>query len=191
MAMQMTNPEQLAASPALSPSEVKTGNRAVSLLKQLLQFAIVGLLGFVSYFVISHYVLQTVKVVGRSMVPTLYDSQRYLLNRWIYHFHPPRHNDIVVLRDPSDNGFSVKRVIATPGDSLYMKDGYVYVNGARLNETYLAPNTPTFTDSKYREKLILCGKDQFFVLGDNRLNSIDSRAYGPVPRQNILGPIVQ
>ena len=191
MAMQMTDPKPIAASPALSRSKMKTGNRVLGLLKQLLQFTVVSSLAFVSYFVISHYVLQSVKVVGRSMVPTLYDSQHYLLNRWIYHFHAPRHSDIVVLRDPSDNGFSVKRVIATPGDSIYLRDGDVYVNGCKLKEGYLAPGTPTFTDSKYRDQLILCGKDQFFVLGDNRLNSIDSRVYGPVPRGNILGPIVQ
>ena len=144
----------------------------------------------VSYFVISHFFLQSVKIVGRSMVPTLCDSQHYLLNRWIYYVRSPRQSDIVVLRDPSDNGYSVKRVIAAPGDSVYLKDGNVYVNGSKLTETYLAPGTPTFTDSKYRDQLILCGKGQFFVLGDNRLNSIDSRTYGPVPRTNILGPIV-
>ena len=189
--MQITEPEQIAAAPALSPSKVKNPNRLLAFLKQAFQFAVVASLSFASYFVISHYVLQSVKVVGRSMVPTLFDSQHYLLNRWIYHFHAPRHSDIVVLRDPSDNGFSVKRVIATPGDSLYIKDGDVYVNGCKLNENYLAPGTPTFTDSKYRDQLILCGKDQFYVLGDNRLNSIDSRVYGPVPRGNILGPIVR
>ena len=57
-----------------------------------------------SYFIISHYFLQSVKVVGRSMVPTLCDSQHYLLNRWIYYVRSPRQSDIVVLRDPSDNG---------------------------------------------------------------------------------------
>jgi signal peptidase I len=59
-----------------------------------------------------------------------------------------------------------------------------------LNEPYLVPRTPTLTDSKFRDQLILCGKDQYFLLGDNRLNSVDSRAYGPVPRRNILGPLV-
>jgi signal peptidase I len=143
------------------------------------------------YFFISHFLLQSVKVVGRSMMPTLYDSQHYLLNRWVYHLHEPRHSDVVVLRDPSDNGFSVKRIIAAPGDSIYLKDGSVYLNGCKLNELYLAPGTPTFTDSKYHDKLILCGKDQYFCLGDNRCNSIDSRMYGPVPRGNILGPIIR
>ncbi len=189
----MTDPEQIAATAALEPSKIKikTDGRAASVIKQAFQFLVVASLAFVSYFVISHYVLQSVKVVGRSMVPTLYDSQHYLLNRWIYHVHAPRCSDIVVLRDPSDNGFSVKRIIAGPGDSIYLRDGCVYVNGRKLDEPYLAPNTPTFTDSKYLRQLTLCGKDQFFVLGDNRLNSIDSRVYGPVPRRNILGPIVR
>jgi signal peptidase I len=109
----------------------------------------------------------------------------------VYHIHAPRHSDVVVLRDPSDNGFSVKRIIATPGDSIRLKDGSVYVNGCKLNEAYLAPGTPTFTDSKYRDQLILCGKEQYFLLGDNRLNSVDSRTYGPVPRANILGLIIR
>jgi signal peptidase I len=142
-----------------------------------------------SYSLISRFLLQSVKVVGRSMVPTLYDSQPCLLQRWVYQLHAPRHSDVVVLRDPSDNGFSVKRIIATPGDSIYFKNANVYANGYKLKETYLATGTPTFTNSKYRNQLILCGRDQYFVLGDNRLNSIDSRAYGPVPRTNIFGPV--
>src|ERR1041385_116382 len=87
-----------------------------------------------SYFGVSHYLVQSVRVVGVSMIPTLHDSQSYLLNRWIYHTRSPRHSDIVVLRDPSDNGFSVKRVIATAGESVFLKDGAVYVNGQPLKE---------------------------------------------------------
>jgi signal peptidase I len=189
-AMQMTKAEAIPGKPALLSTTRKAGKSNRSVLRQGCQLLSVAALAVASYLVISHFLLQSVKVVGRSMVPTLYDSQHYLLNRWIYHLRTPQHSDIVVLRDPTDNGFSVKRVIAAPGDSIYLKDGNVYLNGCKLNEPYLAPRTPTFTDSKFRDQLILCGKDQFFLLGDNRLNSIDSRAYGPVPRRNILGPLV-
>ena len=189
-AMPPTHPESISASSDLLPPARKARTPASSILRQTFQCLVVMVLATASYFVISHFLLQSVRVAGRSMVPTLFDSRHYLLNRWIYHVRPPRHSDIVVLRDPGDNGLSVKRIIATPGDSIYLKDGSIYVNGCKLNEPYLTPGTPTFTNSKYRDQLILCGKDQFFVLGDNRLNSIDSRAYGPVPRRNILGPII-
>jgi signal peptidase I len=189
-AMPTTDPEFISVSPDLLPLPRKARRPVRSILRQSWQFLAVGGMAVACYFFISHFLLQTVKVVGRSMVPSLYDSQHYLLNRWIYYVRPPRQSDIVVLRDPSDNGYSVKRVIAAPGDSIYLKDGAVYVNGCKLRETYLTPGTPTFTESKYHDQLILCGKGQYFVLGDNRTNSIDSRTYGPVPRQNILGPIV-
>ena len=190
MAMQTIEPESISASSDLFPLARKTRTPAPSIRGQIFQCLAVLVLATACYFVISHFFLQSVKVVGRSMAPTLLDSQHYLLNRWIYHVHPPRYSDVVVLRDPSDNGFSVKRVIATPGDFILLKQGSVYVNGCKLDEAYLAPGTPTFTDSKSGDQLFLCGQNQFFVLGDNRLNSLDSRIYGPVPRRNILGPII-
>jgi signal peptidase I len=160
------------------------------ILRQSFQWLALLVLATASYSLFSRFLLVSVNVVGRSMVPTLYDSQHCLLKRWVYQLHAPRHSDVVVLRDPGDNGLSVKRIIATPGDSIYFKDASVYVNGCKLKETYLAAGTPTFTDSQYRNQLILCGKAQYFVLGDNRLNSVDSRTYGPVPRTNILGLVI-
>jgi signal peptidase I len=188
--MPTSDPELLSNSPALFPFQRNTPTPFRRVLRQSWHLLLVAAMAAASYLVVSHFLLQTVKVVGRSMIPSLYDSQSYLLNRWIYYVHPPRQSDIVVLRDPSDNGFSVKRVIASPGDSVYLKDGCVYVNGCKLKEAYLAPGTPTYADAKRPDQLILCGANQFFVLGDNRMNSVDSRTYGPVPRKNILGPII-
>ena len=176
----------------------KQGTSTPTFLQQIYQCISVAALAMASYFIISHFVLQSVQVVGVSMVPTLYDSQQYLLNRWVYYFRAPRRSDVVVLRDPVDKGFAVKRVIATAGDSVYPKDGKVFVNGCKLNEPYLASGMPTFPYLAENERSITPGKDQFlvskdefFVLGDNRKNSADSRSYGPVSRRSILGLIVR
>jgi signal peptidase I len=190
-ATQTTDPASISDSPASVPRPRAAKAKARRILQQGQQWLTIAVLATASYFIISRFLVQSVKVVGRSMVPTLCDSQRYLLNRWIYCVHAPQRSDIVVLRDPSDNGFSVKRIIAAPGDSIYLSNGNVYLNGCKLNEPYLAPGTPTFTDSTERDRLIRCGRDQYFVLGDNRPNSIDSRTYGPVPRGNILGPLIR
>ena len=169
----------------------KPGTHTPSFLQQTYQYLSVAALAMASYFIISHFVLQSVQVVGESMVPTLHDSQHYLLNRWVYLLRAPKRQDIVVIRDPIDNGYAVKRIIATGGDSVYLNGGNVYVNGKKIEEPYLASGTPTFGYSKRTERIIKCGEDQYFVLGDNRRNSTDSRTYGPVPRQSILGLIVR
>jgi len=142
------------------------------------------------YLFISRFFLQSVRVAGQSMVPTLENSQQYLLNRWVYYLRAPRAADIVVIRDPADRRLSVKRIIATAGDSVYLKDGSVYVNGHKLQESYLPPGTLTFPDGRLPDQWLRCGKDQYIVLGDNRKNSTDSRNYGPVARRDILGLIL-
>jgi len=119
----------------------------------------------VSYFIISHFVLQSVQVVGESMAPTLYDSQQYLLNRWVYHFRAPRRTDVVVLRDPEEHGFAVKRIIAAAGDRVELKAGKVYVNGCRLSEPYLPPNTSTFPYLTEKEQSSCSAKTSFSSLG--------------------------
>src|SRR5437868_6948760 len=100
--------------------------QTLSFTQQLYQCLAVAGLALASYFIISHFVLQSVEVVGVSMAPTLSDSQKYLLNRWIYLVRTPRRSDIVVIRDPADNGFSVKRIVAAAGDTIRLKDGGVY-----------------------------------------------------------------
>jgi signal peptidase I len=144
------------------------------------------------FFRLSHrYVLHVVQVDGVSMAPTLRDGQCYFLNRLIYSFRDPKPMDIVTLQDPEDQGFAVKRIVAQPGDRIYLNEGQLFVNGKALVEPYLERNTKTFPDARYRAQLWICGQNQYFMLGDNRNRSTDSRLYGAVPRKNILGMIVQ
>jgi|SRR5882762_8958147 len=189
--LNMLNTPQVAAEPVIVPAASKALRRGPSLLRQTFQCLCVGVLALASYLIISQYFVTTVEVVGSSMIPTLRNADHYLLNRWVYHFRQPQRKEVVVLRDPSGGCFAVKRVIGVAGDSVYLKDGFVYLNGQKLDEPYLERNTPTFANGKLKDQLILCGKDQFFVLGDNRMNSADSRIYGPVPRDNILGLVVR
>ena len=189
--MPVPSPESVAAAEPFITSPSRPIGKTRRLLQQAVQgLALIGC-ALLSYFLISHYLVQSVRVVGMSMVPTLHDSQFYLLNRWVLHLRAPQRSEIVVLRDPLDGGFAVKRVIGVAGDSIYLVDGEIYVNGQKLNESYLPSGTMTFPCSKAREQLFKCRAGQYFVLGDNRGNSLDSRTYGPIFRRDILGLIIR
>jgi signal peptidase I len=159
-------------------------------IKQLGILAIIAVLSLGCYLSISRCLVQTIEVVGESMIPTLQPGNHYILNRWVFHNASPQRGDVVVIRDPADHGYSVKRVIALGGESVHFVDGKVLINGETLKEPYLKPGTHTFTYSKAREQFITCGEDSYFVLGDNRSESIDSRAYGAVSRKDVLGRVV-
>ena len=148
-------------------------------------------LGTLSYLLISHFIIQIAQVQGPSMCPTLSDAGHYWVDRFCYVVGQPRQEDIVEVKDPSDNGLDVKRIIATPGQSILFKDGRVYVDGKLLSEPYLMPKTPTYANSRSGNAYICLGKNQFFVMGDNRGNSADSRFFGAVPRQSILGKVIE
>ncbi len=140
-----------------------------------------------SYFLISHFVVQSAEVVGNSMQPTLHNGEHCLLNLWILHIRNPRRGDIVAFRDPQDHHYSVKRIIGVAGDSISLRNGPVYLNGHKFLEPYLARRTPTYPDGRLRQQYLRCGKGQYIVFGDNRTVSTDSRSYGPIPRSSILG----
>ena len=118
-------------------------------------------------------------VSGMSMVPT------YQPGTWVYTAPlstPPERGDIVLL-DDGNKDFALKRIIGLPGETVYLRHGYVYINGLVLLEPYLAKYTYTFPSE--RAAVFVLGDEQYFVLGDNRPASADSRIYGPVDRDQI------
>ncbi len=142
----------------------------------------------ISFFVISRFVIQSAEVVGESMEPTLGDGDRYVVQRWYYWFQEPSVGDIVAVQTPDDSTVVVKRIIALPGDRVRVATGNVYINGLRLAEPYLAPRTVTESRALGTFTREVAG-EHYFVLGDNRQNSSDSRAYGAIHREAILGRI--
>ena len=137
----------------------------------------------VAFFIIT-FIYQPVRVEGTSMMPELRDQERIFINKFEYHFEPIRRGDVVVFHYPRDPTKSyIKRVIAIPGDDLRIDDGQVYVNGRPLAEPYVPQR---FQDERSYPETVLRA-NQYFVMGDHRLVSSDSRDFGPVSRKLIYG----
>ncbi len=133
------------------------------------------------------FVVQPVKVEGTSMQPQLVDQERIFVNRFIYRFSDIHRGDVVVFWYPKDRTKSfIKRVVGVPGDSVEIQAGSVYVNGVRIDEPYLKPE---FRDYRSFQK-VMVPPGQYFVLGDHRNSSNDSRNWGFVTRRLIYGKAV-
>jgi len=129
-------------------------------------------------------VMEGFVVSGLSMVPNLHDRDRLLVNKIVYHLHTPQRGDIVVFAYPRDTTRDfVKRVIGRPGDTVEVRGGRVYINGAQLDEPYIkdfgGPDQPS----------LVVPPDTIWVLGDNRPYSDDSRIFGPVSLKLLSGKV--
>jgi signal peptidase I len=142
-----------------------------------------------SYLLIVRYGVSVGEVEGTSMTPTLQDGERYLINRMVYRFHDPRPGDIVEIAMPKEDDCSVKRIIALPGDVIQIKEGRVHVNGKPCAEPYLPAHVMTRGNSLGTNAYKVL-ENTFFVMGDNRAVSADSRVFGAVPRDRLVGRLV-
>ncbi|MFN0121821.1 MAG: signal peptidase I [Blastocatellia bacterium] len=149
--------------------------------------------GVIALFIIL-FVVRPVRVEGESMLPRLHDRDRIFVNQFIYPLRewmgdvaPIRHGDIVVLYFPYDPSKSyIKRVIGLPGEEVRIEKGRVYINGVLQDEKYLGEagfSSETLASTIVREH-------HYFVMGDNRGNSYDSRAWGQVPERYIYGKAI-
>ncbi len=156
------------------------------------------------------FIVNPYRIPSSSMEPTLHCarpavgcearfSDRVLANRFIYHLRSPRRGEIIVFKTPPEaqlkcgaGGTFVKRLIGLPGETIAVRviddKSYVYINGRPLREPYIKASRRTAASGDPMKPLKL-KSDQYFMMGDNRSQSCDSRLWGPVPRQNLIGKV--
>lgn len=205
----VSDPSAAQLDPAAPPppaSATSSGLRAIREIVETLLLAVV-------IFVAVRMVVLNFRVDGTSMVPNLHDQEMLLVNRnvyfhfdlnralnWlpgedrdgqdiVYPFHPPERGDIIVFNppvNPPSNKPYIKRVIAVAGETVTFENGFVYIDGEKLDEPYINGGI-TECDGRYEYCDVTVPKGKIFVLGDNRQNSSDSRVFGPVNINSIIG----
>ncbi|MFA6254994.1 MAG: signal peptidase I [Patescibacteria group bacterium] len=138
---------------------------------------------------VRYFLIKPFYVKGASMEPNFYDHEYLIINEISYRFDEPERGDTVVFRYPFDlSQYFIKRIIGLPGEKIKIAEGKVTIfnqanpQGVELQEDYLLPAMKTLGDVE-----VELSQTEYYVLGDNRIASLDSRAFGPVPRQDIIG----
>jgi signal peptidase I len=177
-------PPAVKGPPAGPPS--KRHNR--STLRNVIEWVAIIAAALVVAIVIKTFLFQAFYIPSESMEPTLRPNDRVLVNKLSYKMHAIHRGDIVVFKRPPTEASDptikdlIKRVIGLPGDTIEERGGLVFINGVQLKEPYLPAGTVTNT-----LPVTKVGKDQYFVMGDNRTNSKDSRFIGTIPKSLIVG----
>jgi signal peptidase I len=164
-------------------AEVNPGKHS-RLMREIVETVVLTVL----MFVVINMAIQNYDVDGPSMEPRLHNQERIMVDKWSYLLHGPERGDIVVfIAPPAPQDFYVKRIIGLPGDRITIHDTTVIVDGITLNETYVKPENQGNPEMLHPIENMLVPAGDYFVLGDNRADSSDSRSWGFVPRKNIVG----
>lgn len=143
---------------------------------------------------IRYFLIQPFYVKGASMEPSFYDREYLIVNEISYRFSEPKRGDVIVFRYPRNpQEYFIKRVIGLPGEKIKIEDGGIYIynadnpRGIMLEEPYLPEETKTYGLTK---EIISLGENEYYVFGDNRNSSKDSRSFGPVDKSFIIGKVL-
>jgi signal peptidase I len=150
----------------------------------VIEVVVIVAAAFVLALLVQQFIVKPFAIPSPSMENTLLEGDRVLVNRLVYHFHPPRRGDVIVFHPPGRPGSDpfIKRVVAVGGDTIAVHDGMLYLNGVAQDEPYVK-EYPIVGD--YPDTTIPSG--YIWAMGDNRNNSGDSRVFGPVPLKSIMG----
>jgi len=150
-------------------------------LRQIIVTAFILLIVFTGV----QFTLQSFKVEGASMEPSFFQDQYVLVDKLTYHFRSPQRGDVIVFHNPrSPSQLYIKRIIGLPEEQIEIREGRIYIDGKELEETSDFPQIP-YSDNCS----VTVPPDHYFVLGDNRNHSSDSRSLGPIPAENIIGKV--
>jgi len=150
-----------------------------STFKEIVQTAFISLAIF---FFVYIFLLQPHRVKGDSMLPNFHDGELLLTEKVTYRLYKPRRGDVIVFRAPQRNVDFIKRIVGLPGNTVRIEDGTVFIDDERLAEPYETQKTQG-------SATVVLGQDEYFVLGDNRGSSSDSRSFGPIKRNAIKGKV--
>ncbi len=153
------------------------------------EFVILAVIMAFIFLVFRPYVAQTFIVRGESMYPTFVNNEYMIVDELTYHFREPARNDVVIFRYPNyPETFYIKRIIGLPGESLSMKDGKITLTNKDFPKGFIFDDSHVNKEIRTYDTLdITLGNTEYFVMGDNRANSSDSRLWGPLERKHIMG----
>jgi len=160
--------------------------RAGSFFLDIIEIGVIALAVFVLMYL---FLFQPHQVRGNSMYPNFYDLEYLLTDKISYRFSQPERGEVVIFKAPRNEEYEyIKRVIGLPGEKIRIREGNVFINDKLINEAYLPSEFYTRGGSfSAEDQTIKIEEDKYFVLGDNRSHSSDSRDWGSVPRENIVG----
>ncbi|RJR15571.1 signal peptidase I [Candidatus Microgenomates bacterium] len=152
----------------------------------ILESIVVALAIFVVVYL---FLFQPHQVKGASMEPNFHDGEYILTNKFQYHFEAPKRGDVIVFKSPQNPDIDyIKRVIGLPGDRIKLIDNHFYINGTKLEEVYIDAELFTYNGQYLKDNTeVIIPQDYYFVAGDNRPRSSDSREWGPIERSSIIG----
>ncbi len=173
-----------------TPSGRRSKRSSRSSTRNMVEWALVIVGAIVVAFLVKTFLVQAFQIPSASMHPTLLEGDRVLVNKLSYDLHDVNRGDVVVFArpksmnaGPNDPDDLIKRVIGLPGDTVQTKDGHVYIDGRELDEPYLAEDTV----SDGIDDPVTIPEGHLWVMGDNRGDSQDSRVFGPIPEDDVVG----